>query len=220
MEPSKPILLIALLAAAVPAWAQNSTSPGEQAAANSTEQAAASGSVDTSKLILARNPDEAMANPDAGLEPVAPPLSSALAGELAVDAPRYELPPSAAGAASADKAKNEIPRLPESTLSRFVVHGSRVNGFSDHDMLTDDGLVDLSFREHPGLRVGNLLNLNAPAAFEAFKEEERLSKMADLNDTSMAMAAGNDPAEAKLIQAEAAEAFMRTQAQEGPVGIR
>lgn len=219
MERSKPIFLIALLAAAVPAWAQNSTSPGEQAAANSTEQAAAAGPVDTSKLILARNPDEATPNPDAGLEPVGPPVSPALAGELAIGAPRYELPASAA-AANPEKAKNEILRLPESTLSRFVVHGSRVNGFSDHDMLTDDGLIDLSFREHPGLRVGNLLNLNAPAAFEAFKEEERLSKMADLNDTGMAMAAGGDPAEAKLIETEAAEAFMRTQAQEGPVGIR
>jgi hypothetical protein len=211
VERSKPILLIVLLAAAGPAGAQNSTSPGEQAAA--------AGSVDTSKLILARNPEETMANPDAGLEPVGQPLSPALAGELAVNAPPYRLPPTAAAAAN-DKAKNEIPRLPESTLSSFVVHGSRVNGFSDHDMLTDDGLIDLAFREHAGLRVGNILSLNAPAAFEAFKEEERLSKMADLNDTAMAMAAGNDPAEAKLIEAEAAEAFMRTQDQEGPVGIR
>lgn len=219
MECAQPILLIALLAAAVPAGAQNSTSPGEQAAASSAERAAAPGSVDTSKLILARNPDEAMANPDAALEPVSQPLSPALAGELAVGAPRYKLPPSAP-AAETDKAKNEIPRLPESTLSRFVVHGSRVNGFSDHDMLTDGGLIDLSFREHPGLRAGNLLHLNDPAAFEAFKEEERLSKMADLTDTAMAMAVGEDPAEAKLIQAEAAEAFTRTPVQEGPVGIR
>ncbi len=220
MECAKPILLIALLAAVVAARAQNSTAPGEQSAANRPEQAAAPASVDASKLILARNPDETMADPDAGLEPLAPPLSPALTSELAVDAPRYALPSAAKPVAEADKAKNDLPRLPESTLSRFVVHGSRVNGFSDDEMLTDKGLVDFSLREHPGLRAGNFLNLNAPAAFEAFQEEERLSKMAEWNETSMAMAVGGDPDEAKLIEAEAARAFMRTQDQEGPVGIR
>jgi hypothetical protein len=215
MERAKPIL-IALMVAAVPAWAQNSTSPGEQASAT----AAASGSVDTSKLILARNPDETTAYPDAGLEPVGRPISPALASELSVDAPRYQLPPAAKAANDVDKPRNEIPRLPESTLQRFVVHGSRVNGFSDHEMLTTGGLIDLSFHEHPGLRVGNLLNLNAPAAFEAFEEEERLSKMADLTDTAMAIQASGDSAEAKLIEEEAAQAYMRTEDQEGPVGIR
>jgi hypothetical protein len=218
MERPKSIL-IALMVAAVPAWAQNATSPGEQASANSTQQAEVAGPNDNSRLVLARNPDEATAIPDAGLEPVGSPVSPALASELAVGAPRYGLP-DAAKAAETDKPKNEIPRLPESTLSRFVVHGSRVNGFSDHDMLTDDGLVDLSFGEHPGMRFGNILKLNAPAAFEAFKAEERLSKIADLNDTAMAMQAGGDSSEARLIQAEAAQAYMRTEDQQGPVGIK
>ena len=126
MDRSLPILIV-LCSAALPALAQNSTSPGAQAAANSTQQAAASGAAETSKIIFARNPDIDTPDPDAGLEPVNPPLSANLQGELAEGAPHYQ-PPAAVPASSvgpdlraADKPKNDIPRLPVATMSRYVV---------------------------------------------------------------------------------------------------
>ena len=159
MDRSLPILIV-LCSAALPALAQNSTSPGAQAAANSTQQAAASGAAETSKIIFARNPDIDTPDPDAGLEPVNPPLSANLQGELAEGAPHYQ-PPAAVPASSvgpdlraADKPKNDIPRLPVATMSRYVVKGTREVVFQGRDLYTTEALVDLSFQAHPGLRNG------------------------------------------------------------------
>jgi len=223
MDRSLPILVL-LCSAALPALAQNSTSPGAQAAANSAQQAAAAG--DTSKIIFARNPDVDTPNPDAGLEPVGAPLSANLQGELAEGAPRYQ-PPAAIPASGVgpdlrdtDKPKNEIPRVPVSTMSRYVVKGTREIVFQGRDLYTPEGLVDLSFKAHPGLRVGNFFNLNAGAAYQAFLDEERMGRMDELEDTARAMAAGGDAAEAQAIQDAAARAYMRTEDVEGPVGIK
>jgi hypothetical protein len=220
MESPKPILL-ALMLAAVPAWAQNSTSPGAQAAANSAQPAQASGA-DTSSLILTRNPDESTPTPDAGLEPVVP-LSANLAGELATDRPRYkpeEHAKAEAAVRAGDLAAGPAPRLPDSVMSKYTVRGNRLSTATDRDFYTDQGLLDASVAEHPGLRFGNLLNLNDGAAFEAYLAEERLVKMQDLNGTAVVMEIGGDAAEAKAIREAAAQAFMRTESQEGPVGAK
>jgi hypothetical protein len=169
------------------------------------------------------------ADPDAGLDPVPPAAVSAsasLTSELAEGGPRYQPPqalPQSGGdkdLRTIDKPKNEIRRLPVEMMNRYVVKSSKVELLQGRDLYTPAELVSIEFKEHPGLRLGNFFNLNSGAAYEDFLEEERLAKMDDLRDTARAMAAGGDAADARAILDATAEAYLRTESNDGPVGIK
>jgi len=92
--------------------------------------------------------------------------------------------------------------------------------FRSRDLYTKEGLVDLAFKDHPGLRIGNLFGLNRNAAYEAFLEDERAGKIRDLDDTALAFAVGGDTDEAKMILEETGDTFIRDIDESGPVHIK
>lgn len=94
-------------------------------------------------------------------------------------------------------------------MSPYVVREIRAQQFRNRDIYTKAGLEELSFREHPGLRVGNFRNLNAKPAYDLFLDEERVENLRDFRDTAFAMAVGGDPAEAKMILEETRGSGMR-----------
>jgi hypothetical protein len=220
--------LAILLAAGSAAVAEEVTpTPDAQGSAASGGQSADVTSPDTSKIILAAKPADGGPAQGGGLKQSERRDSAMLAGALATDGPKYNPVPVPQATANgnpelsdSDKPKNTIPRLPLSTMSRYMVHGTRPPQFRDRDLYTRAGLIDIAMKAHPGLSVGNIFNLNAAAAYEMFLEQERLSKMGDLEETAEAMAIGGDPAEAKLIQDATAEAFIRDEDNSGPVHMR
>jgi hypothetical protein len=94
-------------------------------------------------------------------------------------------------------------------MSRYEVRADRVPEFRLRDVYTTDGLVDYSYRAHPGLRVGNFFNSNSAQAYATFLEDERLANMGDLVDTALAMTVGGDKKEGDLILREERKAYMR-----------
>jgi hypothetical protein len=119
----------------------------------------------------------------------------------------------------ADKPRSQIPRLPVEMMSRYVVRGARLPVFRNVDLYTKAGLIDLSFKTHPGLRIGNFFNLNAAGAYQTALNDQRMSDRQDLVDTALAMAAGGDPAEAEVLQDSIIDESFRAGTQEGPVGV-
>jgi hypothetical protein len=143
---------------------------------------------------------------------VARTVSPGIAAALADGMPRYSPPtPAPVQAAApqeeseADKPKNSIPRLPA-----YVVRDSRPPMFRNSELLTAKGAVDLSFKNHPGLAIGNIFGLNDAVARDMFYDDERLTNMADMSDTAHAMARGGDNAEAQYILQETQDTYMRT----------
>lgn len=101
-----------------------------------------------------------------------------------------------------------VPRAPPQVLSEYVVRDSNAPTFRLRDIHTKPGLEDLSLREHPGLHVGNILNLNAEAGYGMFLDDEQLENLEDYRDTALAMKVGGDPAEADAIVNAANTAFL------------
>ena len=179
-----PALFLAFAAAAAVAAAQDAA-PAPAADAPPARDAPA--------IVLA--PKAATSAPvpvpdhDAGTRSVSAGVAQALADGM----PRYspptpaptQTPEQVQAQAEADKPKNAIPRLPA-----YVVRDSRPPVFSNRELLTKEGQVALTFRNHPGLAIGNLFGLNEGVARQMFYDDERLSSMADLADTAHAMAQG------------------------------
>ena len=111
-----------------------------------------------------------------------------------------------------DKPKNEIPRLP-----KYVVHERRPPVFRERDVFSASGMLDLSFRRHPGLSIGNILGLNEGLARQMIYDDERLASIEDLNETAYSMAQGGDVAEAQYILKATQDTFMRDAGDFGPI---
>jgi hypothetical protein len=104
-----------------------------------------------------------------------------------------------------------VPSAPAAqVMSGYVVREGKIPEFQTRDIYTKKGLEDLTFREHPGLHVGNFRNLNAKQADAIFDEDERLQEIGDLKDTAHAIAAGGDAREARGILAATDEAYARS----------
>jgi hypothetical protein len=185
MTSRTPIFILALMGAALPAAAQEAAAPSP---APATRDAAAV-VLEPAKAAPAPAP---AADPDGVARAVSPGIARAQPAE-------------APDARDLDKPKNEIPRLPA-----YVVRASRPPIFRPRDLNTQSGLVDLSFRRHPGLVIGNIFGLNEGAAQAMFLDDERLSNISDLADTAHAMDAGGDKGEAKYILQETQDTYMRT----------
>ncbi len=186
-------VIVAFMAAASPSAAQGVTP-------TAPEQAA-----DTSSIIFApKLPASATTpGPSSGDRPV----STDIAAGLSLGIPAYSaglLAPESgttpADLRDVDRPRNQIPRLPMGMMRKYVVRESRLPVFQNLELYTKAGLIDLSFKEHPGLRIGNFFNLNAKVAYNMIKEEELYAKRQDLVDTVLAMEVGGDAEEARLMQ--------------------
>jgi hypothetical protein len=179
---------------------------------------------DTSDLILAS---------PAAVKPVTPaeaPGAAAKPPSLGLDIsavmPSYQ-PERPAGGSPADadlrtidKPRNQIPRLPAAMMQKYVVRASRVPVFRTRDLLSKEGLIDLAFKEHPGLRFGNFFNLNAAAAYDRAIREQLAASRQDLVDDTFALAAGGEPDEEAVMQQDILDASFANQTPGGPVGIK
>jgi hypothetical protein len=181
-------------------------------------QAQPAAAPDTSAIILAPKP----ASPPAQASAPAPSAPSGFEADVASSMPKYKPvdPQPAAALVSEDKPKNDIPRLPVAVMSQYLVKGDRVRNFREQDLNTPEGLIAISFKNHPGLLIGNIFNLNAPVAYAMIKDEEERSARDDMRDTAYAIAVGGDLAEAKAILEATGETYMREEDPSGPVGIK
>jgi hypothetical protein len=132
--------------------------------------------------------------------------------------------PGPAGAAAdlrdIDRPRNQIPRLPVEMMQRYVVRETRLPVFRPRDLYTKAGLVELSFKEHPGLRIGNFFNLNAKAAYQAIVSEQLYADRMELTDLAVAMAVGGDTEEAEAMQDAIKEQSFMSGMKEGPAGMK
>ncbi|HZZ19658.1 MAG TPA: hypothetical protein VFE25_09825 [Opitutaceae bacterium] len=141
----------------------------------------------------------------AGQFPVAPPAVPNLEGLAgnpgepigSKDLSRFEEPQKALAQANSN------------IMSRYEVRADRIPEFRLRDVYTTEGLVDYSFRTHPGLRVGNFNHSNSAQAYEMYLEDERLANIGDLVDTALAITVGGDKKEGDLILKEERNAYMR-----------
>lgn len=206
-----PKFIIVLMGSMASAMAQNSApTPAPPAA-------------DSSSIILAQNPAE-----PAPLPASAPPHSDSPAINAAISAglPAYnpgasspKLSMATGDRRDVDKPRNQILRLPLEMMSRYVVRGARLPVFRNIDLYTRAGLIDLSFKDHPGLRVGNFFNLNSRLAYEAALNDQKMASRQDLVDTALAMAAGGDTSEAEALQESIIDETFRSETQNGPVAV-
>jgi len=205
-----PLHLLAFMTVAASAAAQGVTptpTPMVQAA-------------DASNIIFAPKPTAPEPTPNLGTtqRPVSPTIAADISLGMPVYSPELNLPKSDASAADLrdiDKPKNQIPRLPVVMMQKYVVRESRLPVFRTRDLYTKAGLIELSFKEHPGLRIGNFFNLNSKAAYDMIIDEQLFAARQDLVDTVFAMAAGGDPQEVDVMQQAILDsAFIR----ESPVG--
>jgi hypothetical protein len=154
---------------------------------------------DTSSIILAPKPAENPPTPAAAERVVSP----GIVADLAASMPAYS-PPSAATPArdlrEKERPRNQIPRLPIEMMQKYVVHEDRVPAFQPLEFYTKEGLTALSFKEHPGRRIGNFFNLNAPAAHDAMVDEMVFADRLESVDLAFAMAADGDRSEIEAMQ--------------------
>jgi len=178
------------------------------AAATATAGTAAA---DASTLILAPPPRDSGPAYHADSDGETRAVSPAVAAALAEGMPRYRpptptpTPPPEQDLRDLDKPKNEIKRLP-----KYEVVEKRPPIFRPRDLYTHEGLVSLSFDNHPGLRFGNILGLNSTAAYDMYLDEQRLANIADLTDEAHAMSRGGDKAESSYILQATQDTYMRT----------
>jgi hypothetical protein len=200
-------ILIAVMAAAATAAAQNAPTPAPPAA-GAGQEAPPSDSA-AAVVLAAKRPEPEL--PPAAPDESARGVSSKLAADIGEGFPKYAPPtptpvvaPDAPDMRDVDKPKNAIPRLP-----KYVVRESRPAVFRNRDLYTTAGLVNLSFKNHPGLGFGNILGLNSRAALDMYLDDQRLDSINDLADEAHAMARGGDKAESDYIMKESQETYMR-----------
>jgi hypothetical protein len=190
-------------------------------AAQAEDAAPASPSQDTSSIILAPKATTAAQAPRAAAPHAS---SSAVSGAIATALPKFtQLAPAKPlgqqpDLRDIDKPRNKIPRLPANMMQKYVVHGARVPPFRDRDLYTKEGLIDLGFKNHPGLLIGNIFGLNKGFAYEAFLRDEKVAWDLDQHDEALAMAVGGDLEEAKMILNYTGDSEFRELDISGPVG--
>jgi hypothetical protein len=198
--------LVALVAGAASASAQDVTpTPAAQAP-------------DTSSLILAPAPAAPVPAPSAASVPASSEVDKSISAGLPGYSPPLMAPKSADQ--RADKPKNQIPRLPVEEMARYIVHGKRLPTFRTMDLYTKRGLVELSLKEHPGLRIGNIFGLNNGIAYETAIREAMFADRMDIVDTTLAMAVGGDKGEAEAMQQALIDESFENGEQVGPVGLK
>jgi hypothetical protein len=158
--------------------------------------------VNTSSILLAPKSD-ASATPAQGAVRTERAASQAVSAEISSELATYRpdlYGPNAPAPQDADKPKNQIPRVPPEMMKKYVVHEARPHEFTPLELYTRAGLIDLAFKEHPGLRIGNFFNLNANLAYETIVAEQLAAEKQDTVDTTIAMAVVGDKEEMGAMQ--------------------
>ncbi len=180
------------------------------AAGDSPSPAPAAPTADTGSIIFAPKPSSQA--PEGASAPR--PAGSGIGAEITRGLPTFKelgIGPPEVKTPEPDRPRNQIPRVPATMMSKYMVRESRLPVFRVLDLYTPEGLVQLSFKEHPGLRFGNLFNLNAKVAYDLIVDEQLRAERADLADTVRAMAIGGDGEDARLMQEALVEqAFLNT----------
>lgn len=209
-----PKFLLALIAVAAIAAAQNASPSATGAASPSaaTSPGAGSPTTDASSVVLSARPGADTPAPATDSDGENRSVSPNVAAALSYGLPKYSPPtPTPTPAAEPvdlrdiDKPKNGIKRLP-----KYVVHESRPPVFRQRDLSTPAGLIDLSFKSHPGLMFGNFLGLNSGPAYQMYLDDQRLENMHELADMAHAMSIGGDSAEGSYILKESQDTYMRS----------
>ena len=194
-------LLFALAASAAAAAAQTTAPAGDPKPAEPA-------TTDASSVVLAQKPaPPPVPLPKSDADESDRIISSRTAAALAAAMPKYSVPtptPTPTLDPELDRPKNGIIRLPS-----YVIRESRPPVFRKQDLYTKDGLIDLSFKAHPGLLFGNILGLNSGIAYQMMLDEERESALNDFTDEAHAMERGGDKAESQYILQASQETFMR-----------
>jgi hypothetical protein len=202
-------VFLAFMIAAATAGAQETSAPSTPVVtAPPATPAGAPGNRDAATIVLSPAREVPVPPPaaDADNQTVSPRTANALASDI----PKYRLPTPTPVVAQnedlrdVDKPKNQIPRLPQ-----YVVHESRPAVFRNRDLYTQEGLVSLSYKYHPGLGFGNLLGLNDRPAYEMYLDDVRQADIADFTDTAHALARGGDAAGSSYILQQTQDTFMR-----------
>jgi hypothetical protein len=107
--------------------------------------------------------------------------------------------PVAPGLQAFDSTANGFLRLPIQKMPAYSVLATRVFVFRERDLYTKGGMVDLSFKRHPGLHVGNQFKLNEKRAYEMFMGDDWRATKSDYKDMAHAMALGGDRLEGMMI---------------------
>jgi hypothetical protein len=206
------ILLAFMVAAAVAAAQQVTPTPVPGAAGNSDSSPPAGPQTnDASGIVLAAKPKDYIPAPPVDSDGQTRSVSPGIAAALSAGMPKFSPPtPTPTPVAEPqdlrdiDKPKNEIHRLP-----KYIVRETRPPIFRDRDLFTQTGLIDLYFKNHPGLVIGNILGLNSAAALQMYQDDQRKESMDDLADTAHAMAQGGDAAEGSYILQQSQSTYMR-----------
>jgi hypothetical protein len=186
-------------------------------------QGTSSPSSDTASIILAPRPQAPTPAPKAVADTHnAMPAVGPVAVNMALVMPKY-VPKQATSVGKTgvtdlrevDRPRNQIPRLPVQMMEKYVVNESKLPVFRTLDLYTKAGLTDLSFKEHPGLRIGNIFNLNAKYAYDRIVDEQLGAERQELVETALAFAALGDTEDIEAMkQAIISDGFNK----ESPVG--
>lgn len=137
--------------------------------------------------------------------------------------PKASLPRTPPAPSAADKPRNQIPRIPANLMAPYIVHGVRPPVFRTRDLYTKAGLIDLAFKEHPLMRIGNLFGLKNQIAYKLIIGEQLAEAGSDLTDDVLSIASTGDSAEAKVLQQAIIDEAFESYGDEGgggPVGIK
>lgn len=74
-----------------------------------------------------------------------------------------------------DSAPNGVVRLP-----RYDVLSRRLPNFKERELLSPSARVDLHFKRHPGLRIGNLFGLNRGIARVMIAEQDEIDRRREM----------------------------------------
>lgn len=166
---SSAIMIVSILVVAETSWAQDTEEPppagsppalAAQPANDGPASTAASSSADHA---LSRATSERVVS---GLPKFSPPKAKAEESE-------------ATDLRETDKPKNAIIRLP-----RYHVRERKIPDFKNRELLTPEGKLDLAFKRHPGLKIGNIFGLNRGVAMAMLAEDEAYERRLEMEELS------------------------------------
>jgi hypothetical protein len=167
---------------------------------------------DSPAVLAAEPPAANLPAPSISAHITSPATTAKLAGSLPKFTPRpapaENSAPLPADLRETDRPRNTIVRLPAALLPeqhapathtadphatdsppegvlrlpRYEVRDRRVPALKNRELLTPEGKIDLQFKKHPGLKIGNLFGLNRGIAAAMAAEDDAYERRLELQD--------------------------------------